>query len=68
MPLAKGIGRLPEAEEWLNSLDRAFEAFMLVMDKHSGRRLFETLPEDDIDSTLANLPTVRTVFEERRKS
>lgn len=66
LPIAKGIIRLLESEPWLHEHDRAFEVFMLVMDKHAGGLLFETLDEPELDQILAsNLPAAKELFESR---
>jgi hypothetical protein len=66
LPIAKGIIRLLESEPWLHEHDRAFEVFMLVMDKHAGGLLFETLDDPELDQILAsNLPAAKELFESR---
>jgi hypothetical protein len=66
LPLARSIIRLLEREEWLNSHDRAFEHFMLVLDRNSGGLIFESLEDDDIDQFLSDsLPLAKKVHEER---
>ncbi|NVD29123.1 hypothetical protein HUO14_14585 [Parasphingorhabdus flavimaris] len=66
LPIAKGVVRLLEKEQWLHEHDRAFEVFMLVMDKHAGGLLFETLSEAEIDDMLAaNLPAAKAEFKAR---
>jgi len=66
LPIAKGIVRLLENEPWLHEHDRAFEVFMLVMDKHAGGLLFETLNQSELDQILAaNLPAAKDLFESR---
>lgn len=66
LPIAKGIIRLLENEPWLHEHDRAFEVFMLVMDKHAGGLLFETLDLSEVDQILAaNLPVAKDLFESR---
>jgi hypothetical protein len=60
LPIARGMIRLLEKEPWLDHHDRAFEVFMLVMDKHAGGRLFEALDDAAVDAMLAsNLPPRR---------
>jgi hypothetical protein len=66
LPIAKGVIRLLESEPWLHEHDRAFEVFMLVMDKHAGGLLFETLGDAELDQMLAsNLPAAKELFESR---
>jgi hypothetical protein len=66
LPIAKGVIRLLESEPWLHEHDRAFEVFMLVMDKHAGGLLFETLDDAELDQILAsNLPAAKELFESR---
>lgn len=66
LPLARSIIRLLEKEEWLDSHDRAFENFMLVLDRNAGGLVFESLDEEDIDQFLSNsLPLAKKVHAER---
>ncbi len=66
LPIAKGVIRLLESEPWLHEHDRAFEVFMLVMDKRAGGLLFETLDDAELDQILAsNLPAAKELFESR---
>ncbi|WP_340587298.1 DUF6339 family protein [Erythrobacter alti] len=66
LPIAKGIVRLLEREGWLHEHDRSFEVFMLVMDKHAGGLLFESLQDAEIDALLSsNLPAAKKEFERR---
>jgi hypothetical protein len=55
-----------ENEEWLDSHDRAFEHFMLVLDRNAGGLVFETLEEENIDQFLTDsLPLAKKVHAER---
>ena len=66
LPIARGVIRLLEKEKWLHEHDRAFEVFMLVMDKHAGGLLFESLADAEVDSLLAaNLPAAKAEFKAR---
>jgi hypothetical protein len=66
LPLAQGLVRLLGSEPWLNSHDRAFEHFMLVLDKNAGGRLFEVVTDKEMDQFLrANLPLAKKVHAER---
>lgn len=69
LPIARGVIRLLETERWLHHHDRAFEVFMLVMDKHAGGRLFEALDDAEVDALLAsNLPSAKAEFDRRHAS
>ena len=66
LPLARAIVRLLEDEDWLNSHDRAFEHFMLVLDRNAGGRIFETLEDKQIDQFLQeSLPLAKKVHAQR---
>lgn len=66
LPLARALVRLLEKEEWLNSHDRAFEHFMLVLDRNAGGRVFESMLDDQIDDFLSGtLPLAKEVHAER---
>lgn len=66
MPLAKGIVRLLSNEPWLDSHDRAFEHYMLALDRNAGGLLFEALSEAEIDSFLSNnLPLAKKIHIDR---
>lgn len=66
MPLARSIIRLLENEEWLDSHDRAFENFMLVLDRNAGGLVFEALGDEEVDQFLLNsVPLAKKVHAER---
>ena len=66
LPLARGIVRLLETEPWLDCHDRAFEHFMLVLDRNAGGLMFEALSDIKIDAfLLASLPEARELHAER---
>lgn len=66
LPLARGIVRLLEREPWLDSHDRAFEHYMLALDRNAGGLLFEAVTEEDMDGFLASsLPLAKTIHSDR---
>lgn len=69
LPIARGVIRMLESEEWLHEHDRAFQAYMEVMDKNAGGLLFESLGETDIDAKLSSyMPAAKARFLERYAS
>jgi hypothetical protein len=68
MPLARGLIRMLRDEPWLDSHDRAFENFMLVLDRNGGGRIFEASSDGDIDRFLhANIPAAQSVHAARNR-
>lgn len=66
LPLARGIVRLLQNEPWLDSHDKAFEHFMLAMDRNAGGLLFEASSNEEMDEFLiASMPLARKMHDER---
>lgn len=66
LPLAKGIVRLLESEPWFDSHDRAFEHYMLALDRSAGGLLFESSTDGSIDEFLkSTLPLAKQIHEDR---
>lgn len=66
LPIARGVIRMLEKENWLHEHDRAFQAYMEVMDKHAGALLFESLDEDSVDAKLeSHMLAAKIRFQEK---
>jgi hypothetical protein len=56
-PLAAGIVRIMEREQWVTGREENFRAFMRTLNRLGGGMLFEVMPEGEIDDFMVSCAT-----------